>query len=75
MEARSYPGPEDVWPEHMEGPQDETDLDPDPLPQNWRDEAHEHRQETGQWLNNPAPLGPSHCIQRVMAMHAVVVTT
>ena len=62
------PTPDEAWPEEVEGPQDETNLDPDPLPGTWRREVDEHIQETDQWMDNPAPRATSHFIQREMTM-------
>ena len=62
------PTPDEAWPEEVDGPQDETNLDPDPLPETWRKEVDEHIQETDRWINNPAPRATSHFIQRDMTM-------
>ena len=52
----------------MDGPQDEQNLDPDPLPETWGREVNEHIQETDQWVNNPQSRETSHFIQREMLM-------
>ena len=62
------PTPDEAWPEQAEGPQDETNLDPDPLPDTWRKEVDDYIRETDQWVNNPQLQGTSHFIQREMMM-------
>ena len=62
------PTPDEVWPEEVDGPQDEKDLDPDPLPETWRQEVDEHIQETDRWINNQTPRDTSHFIHRDMTM-------
>lgn len=62
------PTPDEAWPEEADGPQDETNLDPDPLPNTWRNEVDGHIRETDQWMNNPQPEGTSHFIQRDVLM-------
>ena len=62
------PTADEDWPEEVEGRQDETNLDPDPLPDSWRKEVDGHIQEADQRANNPQPDGPSHFIQRDVLM-------
>ena len=59
---------EEEWPEAVEGPQDETNLDPDPLPDSWRREVDGHIQEADRRANNQQPDGPSSFIQRDVLM-------
>ena len=52
----------------MDGRQDEADLDPDPLPQTWRDEVDGHIRENDLWINNAEQSRTTHFMQRDVLM-------